>query len=387
MKTAWRLLFIVFLLGAKVWANAPEFSWYTQDTATKKVTLNVELFLSSTCPHCQKADAFFSGIAAESPDFQVHRNLINEDKNALLFFNQLLSEQHQDDFAVPSIYFCNSRWVGFATAETTGKDLLHAMNYCKQQIQKNGVLTPAAVDTLRHWANANQFDAGMVEHPSVVTYIVTIAITDAFSPCAFFSYAAFLALLFVEGGKKKQITASFLFILSVGIMHYFQQVHTSLFYQLIPWLRVPALLIGLITVYFVVQHYKKFVNSSIYLSLAFLLGAITTAYQQTCVMNWSYIYEQWLNNQHLSNGQMNLYQLFYQSLYVFPLVLTLVIYLILHQWKRFAAQQQRLVVIGLLFILAIALLLIAYPMLLSNLTVSVLTLFILVICSRFINWT
>lgn len=386
MKTAFKLFWVFFLLSFNLWAGDGAVSWYTQD-ANKKVTLNVELFLSSSCPHCHKADEFFSSFTKTAPYLHVQRNIINEDKNALIRFNQLLSEQHMDDFAVPSIYFCSSRWLGFASAETTGKDLLHAINYCKQQIENDGTLTPATIDTLRHWANANKFDSGMVEKPSTFNYIVTIAITDAFSPCAFFCFAGFLAFLFLGENHKTRISASLLFILAVAITHYWQQAHTSSFYELLPWLRGPALILGAAAVYFVVQFYKKQSTRCWLLSVAFLFGFMITVYQQTCVMNWSYIFEQWLNNQHVSSMQAGFYQLLYQALYILPLVIILILYLALFKVRRFATMQPRLVPIGLLFILAIAACLIAYPLLLANLTVSVFTVLVLAVCGRFINLT
>lgn len=386
METILRFVLVFFLLIANSWAGDSLSPWYTQDD-NKRVTLNVELFLSSTCPHCHNADAFFNNIDKTTHYLHIQRNIINEDKNALLRFNQLLSEQHMDDFAVPSIYFCNSRWVGFATVETTGKDLLHALNYCKQQIEKDGALTPATVDTLRHWANANKFDSGMVEHPSSLSYIATIAITDAFAPCAFFCFAGFLAFLFLGDSRNKQIKAGFLFIFSVAIAHYFQQVNTSAFYELLPWLRIPAILSGMLALYFVRQYYKKQRSDSLFFLLAFFLGFMTTVYQQTCVMNWSFIFEQWLNNQHITHFQAALYQLLYQILYVLPLIFILIFHRALLRLKRIAALQPRLVRIGLLFVLAIALCLIVYPMLLSYLAISVLILVLLAVCGCFLNLT
>lgn len=386
MKTVLNVLWIFLLLSTTLWADDGVSRWYTQDN-NKKVALNIELFLASTCPHCHKADDFFQNIGKTMPYLHVQRNLINEDKNALSRFNQLLSEQHMDDFAVPSIYFCNSRWVGFASAETTGKDLLHAINYCKQQIEKHGSLTPATVDTLRHWGNANKFDAGMVSNPSALSYITTIAITDAFSPCAFFGLAGFFAVLFLAERKNMRIKNGLVFALAVVLVHYWQQAHTSLFYEVFPWLRILAIVLGLLLVYFVVRHYKKQSTQFLLLPLAFFTGFIVTVYQQTCVMNWSFIFQQWLHNQQLSNLQVGLYQLLYQVLYIVPLLAILVLYVALFQLKRIALLQPRLLPIGLLYLLAIAACLIAYPLMLSYFTVSLLVFVILTVCGYFINWT
>ncbi len=130
----------------------------------------MELFLSSTCPHCQHEKTFFDGVAKQHPELAINYHFIDQDKNALIQFNQLLSEQQQDDFAVPSVFFCDSRWVGFANAETTGKDLLHAIDYCQQQISQHSTLTSTTVSVLRQWANANRFDS---EWLKILLYLAT----------------------------------------------------------------------------------------------------------------------------------------------------------------------------------------------------------------------
>lgn len=385
MKTVRRLLLIFLIVHAPVWAAELSPTWYSK--TDNKVVLNIDMFLSSTCSHCQKADAFFQELEAKNPDLNVQRYYINQDKDALSRFYQLLSAQQMDDFAVPSIYICNSRWVGFTSAETTGKDLLKAINYCKKQIGNKGKLTEETVNALRHSANANRFITGLVEKPSRLRFTTTIAFMDSLSPCAFFCFAGFLAFLLIETQKKKQLIASLLFITSVVIVHYFQQVYTNTFFELLPWMRIPAVSLGLMTIYFVTQYYKKQTPMVLYFSLAFLLGLITTMYQQTCVMNWSAIFEQWLGDQKLTSQQESFYQLLYQGVYILPLLLILLVYFILLKFERFSALKTKLATIGLLFLLAIAVSLIVYPFALSYFGLSLVLLFVLIVIGCFLNLT
>ncbi|WP_454781244.1 glutaredoxin family protein [Legionella sp. WA2022007384] len=385
MKTAFKLLLTFFIFQATVWAAELSPTWYSK--TDNKVIINVEMFLSTTCPHCQKADAFFHEMETKYPDLHIQRYYIDQDKDSLGRFYQLLSAQQMDDFAVPSIFICNSRWVGFDSAETTGKDLLQAINYCKKQIEHKGELTLETVNTLRHLANANRFITGLVEKPSRLQFTTTIAFMDSFTPCAFFCFAGFLAFLLIETQRKKQLIAALLYASSVAIVHYFQQVYPSTFFELLPWMHIPAVFLGLMTIYFVGQYYKKQYSKTLYFSLAFLLGLITTIYQQTCVMNWSTIFEQWLNDQHLPSWQASLYQLLYQGVYILPLILILLIYFLLCKINRFAALRTKLATIGLLFLLAIAVSLVVYPFVLSNLGVSIVLLFILMIVGNFLNLT
>jgi hypothetical protein len=384
MRAVFRFLLVFFILSANLWASSLSPQWYTQE-ADKKIVINVELFLSSTCTHCHKADAFFREIESSSPWLHVTRYTIDKDKSALERFNQLLNDQQMSDFAVPSIFFCNSRWVGFATDETTGKDLLFALNYCKEQIERKGELTPANVNVLRRWANANMFDSGMTENPTVVKYITVIALMDAYNPCALFCLGGFFALLFMQKSRKGQIFSGILFILGLGGAHFIQQVYSSIFFELLPWLRWPAALVGLFTFYMAGQYYRKRSTSTLFFLLAVLLALMLQAYQQTCLMNWSYIFQQWLYNQHISNDQNVLYQLAYQSMYLLPLIVTLILYVVLIQIKYLEKLKQRLNSIGLLYIMAVGLFLIIYPWALSNLLLSLFVILCVFIAGLFLS--
>lgn len=376
--TAIRAFLLLMVLSSSLWASTTPAYWYTQQ-ADKQVTINVELFVSSTCEYCHRAEAFFREIEVTTPWLHIKRYTINQDKEALIRFNQLLTEQNMYDFSVPSVFFCNSRWVGFSSKETTGKDLLRGLNFCKSEIEKNGMLTPATVNVLKRWGNANLFDSGMVEHPSATKYIATIAIMDAFNPCSLFCLTAFFALLFLLDDRKKQYVTGLLFILVIGGVHYYQQAHAQVFFTLLPWLRLPAAVTGLFAFYLAGQYYRKRKSTNLLYVLTFLLAFMTQAYQQTCMMNWSYIFGQWLYNQQLSVGQHILYQLAYQTVYLLPSLLVLIAFIFLGRTKLITRSKSRLYIIGLLYIMAIGLILIVYPLALSNLALS-----LLVIVSLFV---
>ena len=211
MKITFRLLLVFFVSQALVWATDLSPKWYSKGK-DNHVVINVALYLSFTCPHCQHVDVFFQELEPKIPYLHVQRYFINQDKEALIHFNQLLSEQQQNDFSVPSVYICNSRWVGFASSETTGKDLLHAINYCKKQIEDSGQLTQTTTDTLRHWAYGNRFSTGIVKEPSRLAYLFSVVFLDSFNPCSLFCFAGFIAFLFLSDHSKKQLIAGFLFL-------------------------------------------------------------------------------------------------------------------------------------------------------------------------------
>ncbi|WP_241480420.1 hypothetical protein [Legionella norrlandica] len=370
-----RLILFFLILSSNLWATNSS-PWYNEEPG-KGIVIKVEMFLSSTCPHCHNADVFFKEIEAEYPWLHVERYIINKDKKALERFNYLLTELNRYDFAVPSIFFCNSRWVGYATAETTGKTLLNAIKYCRSEIEKNGKLTPATESVLNRWGNANLFESGIIGSPSAAKFIFVVALIDAIAPCSLFCIAAFFSLLFLMENRKAQWITGSVFILTVGIVHYFQQAYPDIFFRALPWFRFPAALVGLFIFYFAGRYDKNRSIQYLCVALASLLAWMVFMFQQTCLMNWSYVFEQWLNNQDIPVVQAALYQLAYQITYVLPLIMLMILYTMLIQLNFFAKFKLKLTAIGLLYILAFGLLLIVYPYAFSNVALSLFVIILL----------
>lgn len=372
-------IFLFFTLCFNLWATNPPTSWYSK-SADQQTIINVDVFLSSTCTYCHKADVFFRSIEKKYSWLHIQRYTIDKDKNALTLFGTLLNEQNLSDFAVPSVFFCDSRWAGFASAETTGKNLVNSMQYCKEQIEKNGGLTSDTTFVLKRRALANMLDASVIGKPSSTQFITMLALMDSFNPCSFFALAAFFALIFLQENRKNLLLIGLTFILTIGAAHYVQQIFATVFVALLPWLRIPAVLVGLFTFYVASQCYRKRSSAFLFVALAFLLALMVQLYQQTCVMNWSYVFDQWLNNQQVTNGVRNVYQLSYQLLYLVPLIFILILYILLYKTRFLLGTIPKLQIIGLLFLLAIALLLITYPMALANLAWSLFILIPLFVC-------
>ncbi len=384
MTTALRAFFLLMICYTSLWATTPNDFWYKQQN-NKQVTLEVELFVSSTCQYCHKAEAFFDEVEKTTPWLHIKRYTINQDKQALILFNQLLAEQNVSDFSVPSVFFCNSRWVGFSSNETTGKDLLRGLNFCKNEIEKKGTLTPATVNVLKRWANAHLFDSAIIDNPSAIKYITTIAILDALNPCSLFCLAGFFSLLFLLDDRKKQLVTGVLFLVAVGTAHYLQQVYINTFFSLLPWLRVLAAFTGLFTFYLVGQYYRKRTTNNLLFLLSFLLAFMIQLFQQTCVMNWSFVFGQWLLNQQLTIGQSFFYQISYQTIYLLCLFLILILYVFVIRMRFFARLKQQLSITGLLYLMAIGLILIVYPLALANLALSLFVIVALFIAGWILN--
>ncbi len=382
MKILIRLFLFCMLASNNLWSESTPITWYTLD-ANKQATIAVELFLSSTCSHCHKADDFFKSIEQSNPWLKVHRHVINNDKQALILFSQLLNQLGLKDFSVPSMFFCNSRWSGFATSQTSGRDLLQALKYCKQHIEKKGELTQNTSTVLQQQANSNK--GVQIKEPSSIKTTLYIAAINLMYSCSIFCIMTFLSILFLQPNRKDQLLLGLLFIITLSLMHFFQQRHMGIYFTLLPWMRIPAALIGLLSVQVARLHYQNQVTVFLSYATTFLLALMIGLYQQTCSTNWFYLFEQWLTQHHFDAVQTAFYATLYHFTYVLPLLLVLILYLFLVNAKRLRAFKNRLRPLGMLFFVTIGCILIAYPFALSYLYTSYFILLLLPICAWLIN--
>ena len=381
-KRLLKIFLSLFLLTISVsYAYSSSSPWFTRD-AHNNVSITVDLFISSTCPHCHKADAYFRDIEKKQPWITVHRYVINQDKSALQTFYEHLQQQHTNDFSVPAILFCNSHWTGFAEENTTGKTLLRAMSYCHQKIVQQGELSPATINALQKWGAASQVQIGSTISQSAWSLIPLTAFSDGFNPCSLFSWAAFLALMWLYPEKKGlQLSIGVLYIVSLGIIHYLQQAHSGFFYQNPLIWRATAILAGISLLIAVFRVYRKAAGYETSYACSWIFPVIMLLvftlhiYQQTCAFNLALVFDQWLIEQPIAPITRHFYLIIYQIFYLLPLVSLLLLFLFTVRSDKFRRYQSTLNASAYLILSCIGIILLAYPAWLANSWISTIVFF------------
>lgn len=342
-------------------------------------TLQVDLYLSSTCEHCQQAQAYFDGLAMTLPWIEVKRQFIDLDSNALKTFYEAQKLTGQPgDFAVPSIIFCDSRWVGFDAPQTTGKVLLNALNYCHDALLKDGKLSANTVRVLREWAKASRLTSSMRTTQSVLPLTPALALVDAFVPCALFFFFAFLALLVFVSREHLPERTLWVAIITLGVTQFLQRSFSSWFISMHEVLRLIAVMAGVFLLTFLIQVVRAPVRRLRFLMpLVVLVSAMLSVFQQGCLFNPSLVFHQWLMEQDYSSDRRLLVSLGYQLVYLLPLVLT--------WWfgARLLARLPRISPMlektGMLYVYAIGAFLLVCPHCLSRFPLSLITLLLALI--------
>jgi hypothetical protein len=333
--------------------------------------------MASTCPHCQQADAFFRELQTKKPWLDIHRYEINQDKAALESFRQALKQQKLDDFSVPSIFFCDSRWAGFDTPATTGNVLSKSLDYCYEQISKKGELNKDTVTILRQWANATFFASGMFSKLNAMVVIPMMALVDALNSCSIFCVLALFAFLWLYRQKAVMVGLGLVFILAIIAVHYFQQYHSVFFYHALQGMRIPVALAGAGLIAYVFKIYSKKPKAHpgiVILGLVGLTALFIESYQQACLPNFALVFSQWLDFQPISALRRDVYIILYDLFYILPLILFMAAIIYCRVYRKVEQYKLFLVCTAWCILLLIGILFVFYPQGLANYPLSLLTL-------------
>lgn len=370
-KLALTGLFFCFAMVAHTTVQTTPGHLQPAPSALSKV--RVDLFLSSTCPHCQKADKFLSDLAAKEGWLDIHRHLINQDKAALETFYQLLQQQNSTNFSVPTLFFCNSRWVGFAEESNPVSTLLRGLNYCRQQLAANASLPPASRVFLQQSAKSYELSLSLVGKPRALFFIPLTAIAEALGSCAIFCVMALFSFLWLCQAPAWQLKAGFSFLAALTLAHYIQQAHAPFFYRAMTGWRFLAAFGGLGLLIFIIRVFMRGFSKKmayIFIILIALTGFISQIYQQTCTSGIALVFEQWLSSQPFSSSKQCLYRVIYQLIYSLPLALLMLVMIALMKRKYLLNYQQFLTQFSWITLAILAILLVIFPSSLASMAAS-----------------
>lgn len=325
--------------------------------------LKVELFESSTCVHCQKAVLFLDEMQQTHDWLKIEKHVINQDKAALTLFSQRLQALNENDFSVPSLFFCGIRWAGFDSPEKSGQRMMQALQFCHDNI-KDGKISAATKRTLQQWSKANRLQE-RTDNPrnSLTQNIIVLALADVFTLCSWFALALFFALVLVCDTLKNRVKTGLILVVSIFAMHYFQQFYPGRYFQLLYLAILPGMLIALLMLYKVIRGFR-------YTWLDWLLmlvfTALVVAWQQSCPASLAEVNAVWMSHQTLTWFHALLYQLVFLA----PLAGLFVASVLIGKTTIYTGYQSQIqqACRAVLFIIALCLLL--YPSGLANNTLS-----------------
>jgi len=310
-----------------------------------KIQTNVDLyfFWSESCPHCQQARPLVQRLSEQHPWLRLHSREVSKNLDNALFYEKKAAELGETARSVPAFIFCDQMIVGFDHAEGIGRQLQQALMDCRhgkgpshQQYQ----LLPVDIDP---------------DQMSLPLFTLTIAALDAFNPCAFFVLLFLLSLMVNAKSRLRMALIGGTFVFFSGLIYFlFMAAWLELFLLVgaLGWVTLIAGLVALIIGAINIKDYFRFkqgpslsisdsAKPALFIRMRNLLsadnfstmmiGTITMAiaansYELLCTAGFPMVYTRVLTMQADSQTGYYFYLLFYNLVYITPLLLIVLVF-------------------------------------------------------------
>lgn len=193
-----------FVTGLLAWAAVA-----ATDPAPAAGSVELHFFWSRGCPHCQAARPFVESLPGRLPWLRLHSLEVGEAANGAVY-DRMARAIGEDASSVPAFLFCGRMMVGFDAPETTGAELLAALEDCRAGV------AAARPETLR----VPVFGEVRRDALSLPLLTLVIAGLDAFNPCAFFVLLFLLSLLVHARSRARMLFVGGTFVLFSGLIYF-----------------------------------------------------------------------------------------------------------------------------------------------------------------------
>ena len=263
--------------------------------------------------------------------------------------------------SVPGFLFCRSMLVGYEDAATTGARLRGLLSQCHRRLQAGEAAPQVLKPEMPEVARGR----------SLALVTVMLAGLDAFNPCAFFVLLFLLSVLVHARSRPRMALVGGVFVLFSGLFYFaFMAAWLNLF-LLVGGMGVVTAVAGALAVVLAGVNIKDYLRPGRGPSLsipdgvkpglfqrmqgllhaqrlpALLTGTVALAaaansYELLCTAGFPMVFTRILTLQGLGTFQYYLYLLFYNLVYVLPLALIVVVFVLTLGRRKLGERQGRL---------------------------------------------
>jgi thiol-disulfide isomerase/thioredoxin len=374
---------LFFLAAPPIPAQEPV--WLTQgETGTNQVHLY--FFWSPACPHCREARPVIEAMAQDNPWLILHSGNIIDDREQLHRYQEMAAALDQEARSVPAFFICGQMLVGWDKAGEMRHTLLQTAGHCRDE---GLTAAPEPEIALPGGIRADDY--------SLPLFTLVIAGLDAFNPCAFFVLLFLLSLLINTHSRRRMLLVGGTFVLISGALYFvFMAAWLNLFLVIgtLRWINLAAGLLAIAIGLFGIKDFwfalcgpslsipenakpKLFGRMRNLLSAErlsmLLLGTVLLAiaansYELLCTAGFPMVYTRVLTLRQLDHVEYYLYLLFYNFIYIIPLLLIVIAFVITLGGRKLTLREGRLLkLLSGTMMLGLGLVLLAKPDLLNNL--------------------
>ncbi len=417
------LLVSGFAAGADPGPESDAF-WYGQ-APDGTPTVRLYYFFSPTCPHCQAAAPFIDEFATRSPWLEVRKYAVKDNRaNARFYYETALSLGTQA-LSVPGFVFCRQVLIGYDTAETTGAQIVEALEQCHaDRLAHPGAGVSAdtaggATGVPAATSGAAEGEAGTTVHlPFIGTVdakafslpVLTLVLAgmDAFNPCAFFVLLFLLSLLVHAKSRARMAIVGGTFVMFSGIVYFVFMAAWLNVFLIAGELRVITAVAGLVALFVAALNIKDYFwfkqgpSLSIpdaakpglfkrmrevvaagslgpMLASTVLLAIVANSYELLCTAGFPMVYTRTLTLAKLETWQYYAWLAAYNVIYVIPLLAIVIVFVRTMGARKLSESEGRVLkLVSGFMMLGFGLMLLLAPNLLTNALASIVILLVAV---------
>jgi len=389
-------------------------AWYEKD-ADGRSLIHLYFFWSEKCPHCLKARPDVLAIDKEFDWLKLHSlQLVDNPQNVQRYIN-MAALFGNDARSVPTFMFCGNLLSGYDRMETTGQQLKSFLQACHRFVEQENPDNSTRFAAQQEGATSLDIPfLGSISSDEYSLPILTVFIAgmDAFNPCAFFVLLFLLSMMVHSRSRRRMALIGGIFVFFSGAIYFlFMAAWLNLFIYL-GELRLITLVAGAIAVLIALVNIKDYFwfKRGFSLSIAddekpklidrirqllrldsittvivatVILAVVANSYELLCTAGFPMVYTRILTLRSLPVESYYLYLLFYNLIYILPL-LTIVAVFTIKLGSRKLSEQEGMVLKLLSGIMMLMLggLLIVSPESLNNIVAAAL----IIVASISITW-
>jgi len=393
------LISLALLVPASISAESINTSWVHISPEGEKI-VRFHFFWSKTCPHCQKAKPFINKLAQTYEWLELNSYEITESRENAALYRTLAEELGENKFAVPAFMFCEQIVIGYLDEQTTGEHLRDKLLNCRASLVKDKNEASVQGEEKEKFVLPflGEFDPqGM----SLPVFTIIIAGLDAFNPCAFFVLLLMLSLLVNAKDRKRMLLIGGIFVFFSGFIYFiFMAAWLNLFLYMgeirIITIIAAVVAIGISSInikdYFLFkkgvslsipdsakpglyERIRKLMNASSLPTMilgTIMLAIVANSYELLCTAGFPMVFTRLLTLHDLTSWGYYLYLLFYNIIYVIPLLIVVLVFAKTLGARKLSEKEGRVLkLVSGLMMLELGVLLLFAPDMLSHLLTAV----------------
>lgn len=248
------ILFLLLIIPTSTLALSKNYNDYVGKYYNIKndEKVNIYLFYSKICPHCQKEEKYFETLKEKYQDkINIYTYEVTENKTNNEIMKSLKKELKENNQGVPFTIIGSKTFLGYD--ESFNERIENTIDsYLNENTTTDNIYTIPILGKVE------------AKNASIILIAIILGFIDGFNPCAMWILIFLITMLFNMKDRKKMWILGLTFILTSGIvylMFMLAWLNLATFISKIAFIRlliaVVALVVGLINIYKYIDSLKK----------------------------------------------------------------------------------------------------------------------------------